>query len=108
MLCADHLRWFAHGSQLVSQRMSPEVGQQQGAQKESKATVASTARRLHLGVTHGLHIKLQDHHRKDDHGERQDEGGPGFYFTLVRRQKEKSQVRLLLYKKMSRRKKTFY
>lgn len=82
MLGADLLGGFAHGAQLVGERVGPEVGQQQGAEEEGDGSVAGAPRRLHLGVADGLHVKLQDHHGEDDHPERQDEGRPRLHFTL--------------------------
>lgn len=76
MLRADLLRWFAHGAQLVRQWVSPEVGQQQGAEEEGDGAIAGTPRRLHLCIADGLNVKLQDHHGDDDHPKRQDEGRP--------------------------------
>lgn len=93
MLRADLLRRFAHGAQLVGQRVSPEVGQQQGAEEESNGAVAGAPWRLHLCVTDGLNVKFQDHDREDDHPKRKDEGRPWFYFALVLRQSEKQTTR---------------
>ncbi len=76
MLRADLLGRFAHGAQLVGQRVGPEVGQQQGAEKEGDGAVTGAPRRLHFCVADGLDVKLQDHYREDDHPERQDEGRP--------------------------------
>ncbi len=90
MLRADLLGRFAHRAQLVCQRVSPEVGQQQGAQKEWGGAEACAPRRLHLCVADGLDIKLQYHYGEDDHPKRQDEGRPRFYFTLELRQRAKT------------------
>ena len=90
MLRADLLGWFAHGAQLVGQWMSPKVGQQQGTEEEGDGAVAGTPWRLHLRAADGVDVKLQDHYGEDDHPERQDEGRPWFYFTLVFRQGEKT------------------
>lgn len=76
MLSAGLLHGLAHGPQLVSQGVRPEVGQQQAAEEEEDGAVAGTAGRLHLGHADGLHVEIQDHHGKDDHGEGQDEAGP--------------------------------
>lgn len=85
MLRADLLGGFAHGAQLVGQRVSPEVGQQQGTEEEGDGAVAGAPRCLHLCAANGLDVELQDHYGEDDHPKRQDEGRPRFYFTLVRR-----------------------
>lgn len=82
MFCADLLRRFAHGAKLVRQRVGPEVGQKQGTAEKGKCAISGTPGRLHFGTADGLNIELQDHHREDDHPERQDEGRPRFYFTL--------------------------
>lgn len=79
---ADMLRRFAHGAQLVRQRVGPEVGQKQSAAEEGQRAVPGTAGHLHFGTADGLNIELQDHHREDNHPKRQDEGRPGFHFTL--------------------------
>lgn len=88
MFCADLLRWFAHGAKLVSQWVSPEVGEKQSTDKEGKGTVSSTPGSLHLSTADGLHIELQDHHAEDDHPKRQDDRWPWLYFTLGNRYKE--------------------
>lgn len=87
MLRADLLGRFAHRAQLVGERMSPEVGQQQGAEKEGQGAVTGTPWCLHLGTADGLHIELQDHHGEDDHPKWQDEGRPRLYFALRRSKK---------------------
>lgn len=73
MLRADLLRWFANGAKLVSQWVSPEVGEEQSTEKEGKGTVSSTPGSLHLSTADGLDIELQDHHAEDDHPKRQDD-----------------------------------
>lgn len=88
MFRADLLRWFAHGAKLVSQWVSPEVGEKQSTEKEGKGTVSSTPGSLHLGTADGLDIELQDHHAEDDHPKRQDDRWPWLYFTLGNRCKE--------------------
>lgn len=82
MLCAAVVRWFAHGAQLVSQRVSPEVCQQQCAEEEGQGAITGAPRRLHLGAADGLDVKLQDRDGEDDHPERQDERGPRLHFAL--------------------------
>lgn len=76
MLCADLLGRFAYGAQLVGQRVSPEVGQQQTAEEEGDGAVAGAPRRLHLCVADGLYVELHDHYGEDDHPKRHDEGRP--------------------------------
>lgn len=76
MLCAELLGWFAHGAQLIRQWVSPEVGQQQGAEEERYGAVAGAPRCLHLCAADCLDVKLQDHYREDDHPKRKDEGRP--------------------------------
>lgn len=73
MFRANILRWFAHGAKLVSQWVSPEVGEKQSTEKEGKGTVSSTPGSLHLSTANGLDIELQDHHAEDDHPKRQDD-----------------------------------
>lgn len=74
MLRADLLGRFAHGAQLIGQWVSPEVGQQQGAEEEGGGTVTGAPRHLHLCVANGLDVKLQDHYGDYDHPKRQDKG----------------------------------
>lgn len=76
MLRAELLWWFAYGAQLVSQRVSPEVGHQQSAEEKSDGAMAGAPWRLHLCVTDGLNVKFQDHDGEDDHPKRKDEGRP--------------------------------
>lgn len=82
MFCADLLRWFAHGAQLIRQWVCPEISQQHRAQKQGEGAVAGAPGRLHLGDADGFHVELQDHDGENDHPKREDEGGPGVNFAL--------------------------
>lgn len=92
MLSADELGGYAHGADLISEGVGPEVGQQQAAGEESEGAVASAPGSLHLCAADCVHVKLQDHDGEDDHAERKDQRRPRLHFTLVREKRKKMGV----------------
>lgn len=58
MLGAGLLATRPHGPQLVRQRVGPEVGQKQAAEKQEVGAVAGTAWGLELCHADGLHVEV--------------------------------------------------
>lgn len=82
MLGAGLLAARPHGPELVRQWVSPEVGQKQATEEQEVGAVASATWGLELRHADRLNVEIQDHHREDDHGKRQDQAGPRLHLAL--------------------------